>query len=160
MSFSQLAFCPIKYHAFFVSCRMGVWHAGSFNVALPAGSCKFFNLHALFSSNRFFRKKSILGKKTWKIQRVVQRVRGGEKRSKNYTWMFLFVSARFKTTHPWGGAPDTDTNTDTDPYGHASWVMGHASTSQPYGLRYTRTELSTLSIPCVAYVLRVQMVLP
>ena len=74
--------------------------------------------------------------------------------------MFLCVSARCKTTHPWGGPPGTDTNADTDPYGHASWVMGHASPDQPYGLRFSKTGLSTLSIPFVPYVLRVLMVKP
>ena len=74
--------------------------------------------------------------------------------------MILCVSARCKTTHPWGGPPDTDTNTDTDPYGHASWLMGHASADQPYGLRFPKTGLSTLSIPLVPYVVRVIMVQP
>ena len=58
--------------------------------------------------------------------------------------------------HPWGGPPDTDTNTDTDPYGHASWVMGHASADQPYGLRFPKTRLTkfvnTISaICCTSY---------
>ena len=72
----------------------------------------------------------------------------------------VMVVSRCKTTHPWGGASDTDTNTDTDHYGHASLVMGHASSTQPYGLRFSRTRLSTLSIPFVPYVQGVLMVKP